>query len=549
MKFFFKIFYRSPKTIIFSTILGILAGFIYSLLIPLVTSSLDNFEGTVKHHEVSYYKILGLSVSNPKFAATFVCMCIFVLLAKTSARALLARVATRAASDIRQELYQKISMTPISDMDRIGANRVHTVLTDDVARVVSSAQRVPDLITAVVSLISMLLYIAYLNTQAFQIIIKALLVGALTYGVLLRYTYKEASRPRAAIDGLYDAIRGLVRGAKELKLNAIKRNMYLNLTLKEREDEFRRSYNRLVSISAAAENYGDLLAFFTIGYIAFAFTSDHLISKQDLILLIMVLLYITAPAAMIFSAANQFSSANVSMSRIKWLMYDLPSEILSEGIENVPRWNEIHLSNLVFSYDAVGGYSVGPINLTIRKGELIFIVGGNGSGKSTLGKILALHYHHDGGDFRFGDTFLLDSNRDDFRRQISAIFPDYYLFDNLPAIFNRGNYSIAKNLLTEFGLSPAVDIKADGAFSTLDLSEGQKKRLALLMALMEDKSLYIFDEWAAEQDPEFREYFYTTILARLRSQNKSVIVISHDDRYFHLADRVFRMKKGLIFEV
>jgi putative pyoverdin transport system ATP-binding/permease protein len=89
---------------------------------------------------------------------------------------------------------------------------------------------------------------------------------------------------------------------------------------------------------------------------------------------------------------------------------------------------------------------------------------------------------------------------------------------------------------------------ADGVFSTVELSQGQRKRLALVMTYLEDRPFYVFDEWAADQDPLFKELFYTVLLCDLKSRGKTVVVITHDDHYYHVADRCVRLEDGRIVE-
>ena len=102
----------------------------------------------------------------------------------------------------------------------------------------------------------------------------------------------------------------------------------------------------------------------------------------------------------------------------------------------------------------------------------------------------------------------------------------------------RGN-----ELLAKLHLQNKVKVQ-DGAFTTLTLSQGQRKRLALVVAYLENRPFLVFDEWAADQDPVFKEIFYHELLPELRAMGKTILVISHDDRYFHLADRLIRMENG-----
>jgi len=104
---------------------------------------------------------------------------------------------------------------------------------------------------------------------------------------------------------------------------------------------------------------------------------------------------------------------------------------------------------------------------------------------------------------------------------------------------------LAEKYLDRLEISHKVSIEG-GAFSTIDLSAGQRKRLALVQAYLENRPVMVFDEWAAEQDPTFRRVFYTEILPDLKRQGKTLIVISHDDRYFHLADRRITLRGGRV---
>ena len=85
------------------------------------------------------------------------------------------------------------------------------------------------------------------------------------------------------------------------------------------------------------------------------------------------------------------------------------------------------------------------------------------------------------------------------------------------------------------------------SFSTLDLSQGQRRRLALT-AYLEDRPIYVFDEWAADQDPQYKEIFYKTLLPDLCKRGKLVVVITHDDRYFHLGNQVIKLEDGKAVE-
>lgn len=184
------------------------------------------------------------------------------------------------------------------------------------------------------------------------------------------------------------------------------------------------------------------------------------------------------------------------------------------------------------------------LNLHIRRGDIVFIVGENGSGKTTLIKLLlGLYAPHSGTVFRDGVAVSTET-RDDYRQLFTTIFSDYYLFEDL--IQGDGVVpDIAERYLERLEVAHKVSVE-NGAFTTTDLSTGQRKRLALMNAWLEERPVLVFDEWAADQDPTFRHIFYTELLPDLKRIGKTIIVISHDDRYFGIADHLVRLREGKI---
>jgi putative ATP-binding cassette transporter len=188
-------------------------------------------------------------------------------------------------------------------------------------------------------------------------------------------------------------------------------------------------------------------------------------------------------------------------------------------------------------------FTLGPINLTFQPGEVVFLIGGNGSGKSTLAKIVSGLYPPDMGEIRLDGELISDKNRDNYRQLFAAVFSDFFVFETLLGLEHPDLDAQAQEYLAQLHLGHKVKVR-DGQLSTIDLSQGQRKRLALLTAYLEDRSFYLFDEWASDQDPHFKEIFYTRILPDLKDRGKAVLVLTHDDHYFHLADRMIKLDYG-----
>jgi putative pyoverdin transport system ATP-binding/permease protein len=226
-----------------------------------------------------------------------------------------------------------------------------------------------------------------------------------------------------------------------------------------------------------------------------------------------------------------------------------PGEIepIAEPIERAV----VELQGVVFTYahdtKREQGFQLGPVNLALEPGELIFVIGGNGSGKSTFVKVLAGLYVPQEGDIRLGGAVVSDANREWYRDHFSVVFSDFYLFEKLLGLDEPLVGSQARAYLSLLRIDHKVGVK-DRAYSTTNLSQGQRKRLALVTAYLENRAIYVFDEWAADQDPEYKEIFYRELLPDLRARGKTVVVITHDDRYFHLGDRVIKLEDGKVIE-
>jgi putative ATP-binding cassette transporter len=219
---------------------------------------------------------------------------------------------------------------------------------------------------------------------------------------------------------------------------------------------------------------------------------------------------------------------------------------LETGTPPIVQWKDV-----VFSYGEEKGvetpFSLGPISLELHPGELVFVIGGNGSGKSTFVKVLTGLYQPCEGKVTLTGTLITDANREWYREHFSVVFSDFHVFKKLLGQSESDAERLALHYLRLLHIDQKVTVR-ERMFSTLDLSQGQRKRLALVTAYMDDRPIYVFDEWAADQDPQYKEIFYKTLLPDLRERGKLVVVITHDDRYFHLGNQVIKLEDGQVVE-
>jgi len=388
------------------------------------------------------------------------------------------------------------------------------------------------------------------------IVVGFFVVAITLIQILITAAYRYIALARKEIDRLFKNFRGITEGTKELKLNTLRQQRFLDEDLQTNAATVR-DYNKTAfKLAALSTGSGQLLFFTLIGIMLFAVPQAVPTIRPVLPAYILTLTYVISYIEGLLRRLPNLLSANVSIRKVTEMGLTLSQQAeISSPTKNsrFPAWQTLTLEGVTHTYrseNTDGTFTVGPIDLTIKANELIFIVGGNGSGKSTLAKLITSLYSPDMGQLILDSEPITDTNREWYRQLFSTVFSDYYLFERLISAEEKTLEaapleSTAQNYLEKLQLEKKVSIQ-NGQLSTTALSQGQRKRLALLAAYLEDRSIYLFDEWAADQDPAFREIFYTQLSKELIERGKTVIVISHDDHYFHIADRIIKLDYGQV---
>lgn len=553
MKLFEILSRKSPNKVAASLTAGLIAGVAYAMLIPIILSALEEpVDRMLQPIDFEPFRFLNVEISEHRFALFFVVVCLTVLIFRSASQLMLTRVSMEATADLRKLFYRRVSQLPIAQLEQIGSSRIMAVLTNDVPRVVQGAGAVPDVLISVLTIFGLLGFLLYLNVDVFYFILGAIGFGIISYQLPIMLGAGYYRRSRKYVDALHESIKGLVWGAKELKLNEKKRKHYFEDFLYKNEDEILKNEKTGYSIMQIANNYGDLISFLVIGMVAFVFVNYRSIRAEELVGIVMALLYLTGPIAGILKSIPMISLGRVSLERLNQLLDEMEiEESFASDDAAQPQWKQIQIKTIGYDYNrdpTKSSFRLGPVDLTLNKGEITFIVGGNGSGKSTLGKIISLHYLPSEGCVSFDNVDITSLNRTVYRQEIASIYSDYYLFDQFYGISKEEIEEKIGEYLELLKLKEKITIE-DNRFSTISLSDGQRRRLALIVSFLEEKSLYVFDEWAADQDPEFKQIFYYEILPRLKAKGKAVVVVSHDDRYFGVADKLVTMEAGRVLRV
>jgi putative pyoverdin transport system ATP-binding/permease protein len=379
-------------------------------------------------------------------------------------------------------------------------------------------------------------------------VLAFMVVGVLTYRLALRAGFERQRRAREAGDQLFGHLRGLTQGTKELKTGQRRREEFIRL-LRTSAEGFRGMRVAAQRIFILASSWGNLLFFMAIGLILFLLPTISAFPREVRSGFILILLYMSGPLQVVLNSVPLISQANVAMQKIERLGLSLlEKEELQTGAlaDPSPSWHRLELVGVTHSYKRDdGSFILGPLDLVFHPGDLIFIVGGNGSGKTTFAKLLIGLYLPEAGEIRWNGEPVRPEHLELYRHLFTVVFSDFYLFEKLFGLSSPDMDTLAVEYLQKLRLEHRVRIE-QGMFSTIELSQGQRKRLALLTAFLEDRPVYVFDEWAADQDPEFKEIFYRQILPRLRSRGKTIFVISHDDRYYDAASRIIKLDNGIV---
>ena len=468
---------------------------------------------------------------------------------------LLVKFAQEVIVDIGIRLCRKMLQTPLRVLERHGIPQVLTTLTDDTSALAWSLQSLPGLAVNVATLVGCSLYLAWLSWMAFMGIVVLTVIGLIGYRRLYRRFLASNQAVREARTVLFRHFRGLAEGMKELMLHRSRREEFLSMEIEQGARTLRDHNLHATHQYLAAEAWTQTLFYGLIGIILLLFPEILTLSNESLRGYVFAMLYMVSPMWAVIGMVPTLSRGQVALEKLDELGLELDTAH-GEGPQESARPMaaepvRVDLAGAMFRYE--GGatqdrqFVLGPIDASLKSGELVFVIGGNGSGKSTFVKMLVGLYPPHSGEIRLNGEVIGEASQDWFRQHFSVVFSDFFLFQKLlgldEAVLNRS----AEECLKRLCMDHKVRIEA-GAFSTIDLSQGQKKRLALVAALLEDRPFYVFDEWAADQDPQYKEIFYGDLLPALRRRGKGVIVVTHDDRYFHLGDRVLKLDEGRMVE-
>jgi putative ATP-binding cassette transporter len=516
----------------------------------------------------------------------YAALCLATLITRFVSQALLYRLSQGAIYHLRRRLIDGILGAPLRTVEKIGTARLYSALSDDVVVIADALPGLPGICSGAAFVLVAIVYLVIVSPVVALATGGTVVVGVVLYMLMSASGLGALKAAREEQDALFGHFRSVTEGIKELKLNRDRRTALVEQELEATAVAYRRHSVFGLSIYEGATGGGQGVFFAFIGLLLFAFPGWFALTSQTLAACVLILLFAVSSLQGVLVWFPALGRASVALTKIEERLASLEAgdgEPATRALTATPAsagkpatpastgtsasaagpasasgtpalpangfadWRGIEFRGVSHVYPGPTGeeFVLGPLDFEFRRGEILFIVGANGSGKTTLAKVLTSLYPPEAGAVWVDGTEVTAANREDYRNLFSAVFSDFHLFDSLLGLPVPDRAARAQHYLQRLQLDHKVRIAGD-RFSTTALSLGQRKRLALLVAYLEDRSFYLFDEWAADQDPIFKDFFYRELLPELRDRNKAVVVISHDDRYFYAADRLVRLDYGQI---
>ncbi len=543
-----RFLYRNSwRLVMLSVVAGLISGLASAGIIAVINTAMEESQRTVA---------LGLS---------FLSGVVLVVVTKALSEVVLTRLGQDIIAQLRVQLSEQILRAPLRQVQELGRHRLMAALNEDTDVIAHAYVQMPLICVNGATVVGCLAYLGWLSWAMLAIVLGFMVLGALSFHEQEKQALDSFKQARETSDTLFRHFQSILEGIKELKLHRERRRAFLSTALRPAVHAYKREFVKGMTVYAIATNWGLFLFYAVIGLALFALPDWLELTPQAIAGSTLVLLYMMGPFAQIVETLPSVGRADVALEKVEALGLSLEAVSMQDHIERPERarnnglggpglpitWTRLEMVGVTHRYyreQEDGDFQLGPIELSFTPGELVFLIGGNGSGKTTLTLLLLGLYAPESGAIRLDGVPIDELNRENYRQLFSAVFSDYHLFDRLFGLHQADLDGHAREYLDRLQLREKVQVM-EGAFSTQALSQGQRKRLALLTAYLEDRPFYVFDEWAADQDPVFRRVFYESLLPELKARGKTVLVITHDDQYFSVADRCLRMDLGKITAV
>lgn len=450
---------------------------------------------------------------------------------------------------IRTRITNNIFKLSFREVERLNPEKIQIQLITISAKIIHMSDFVSRVLMYFAVCIFILCYFLSISVWVFLLMATNFIIAVFYFYRVGKQKLKLQEATLAKQSDFLDIAQYLVKGFRDIKFNQLKAKRSFKV-YRQKAHDFQEINAHTSRQALLLKGKSEIILFTLIACCVYILPNISL-AKADVIMVVTAVLFIS-PIVFMISVYSRFVEDFLHhFNELGSLYYAVEEKVQNAGHQVMPTQHkpllkkQIVLKDLSFRYEVSSNYYFGPVNFTIKQGELIFIIGGNGSGKSTLLKLLTGLYPPSTGKIIWDNKSVSAQNVNTYRALFSVIFTDFHLFEKIYGIekINEGHVNYLLNLME---LSKVTYLQAD-KFSSLSLSTGQKKRLALLHSFLDNKAVYVLDEVAADQDPYYRKFFYQTVLPELKKAGKTILVVSHDDHYFHVADRILEVRDGKVY--
>jgi putative ATP-binding cassette transporter len=491
----------------------------------------------------------GWSARLPLFVMVVLCVGLYAASSRRTYHRTTA-IIEHALEKMKLRVIDKIDRADLQSLEKLGTSEIYDRVTENVAVISDSAGVISNVLQSACILVCAAIYLLTLSSPAFAILaILNVAAVKMYYAQVNEISSRlgEAARKRITF---FDQLTDMLRGYKELRLSR-RRSRDVREDIAVTTKDVRVATIEANTLFADSLVFAQCLLFAMLVAMVFVLPQYVSVDSTKVATLISAVLFFWGPLSGVVGGMPMYTRSSLALANIKTLEEKLDraarGAVPPTKVEDpwAGRFSGLEMQEVSFAYAADEGnhaFRIGPMNLTITSGEVVFIVGGNGSGKSTFMKVLTGLYPPTSGGIRMNGVKVRPENVAAYREMFSVIFSDFHLFSRMYGLLDVDEAAVL-GLLRQMRIDDKTSY-AKTRFTRRDLSTGQRKRLAMIVALLEDRPICVFDEWAADQDPEFRKYFYDELIPSLKRRGKTVIAVTHDDRYFHCADRVLTLEYG-----
>lgn len=481
----------------------------------------------------------------------FLGLVLLLLVVTLAAQLALTTLGHHFVYDLRAKLIKRILDTDTETLEEIGSAGVMASLSADIRNVTIAFVRLPELVQGVVITIGAVFYLGWLSPGMLAVTALWVVFTMVVGWFLVQNVYRHLARIRETEDALYRDYESVIDGHKELALNRERARELYEGDYDEHSRTYRSHIIRSDTFHLSAVNWSNIMMLGAIGVAFFLANGLGWANTNVAATYSLTLLFLRTPLIQAVGALPTLLNAQVAFRKLESLKLAEYRPDFGES-SSAQEWETIELKGATYRYpDNEGeGFAVGPIDLTLRRGELVFLIGGNGSGKSTLARLLTGLYRPQEGQLLVdGKPLETEEDWQRFRQRFSTVFTDFHLFDRLMGAHGaEPDPELVETWLQRLQMKGKLLFDGNRVTNP-KLSQGQRKRLAMLLAVAEERNFLLLDEWAADQDPQFRRTFYQELLTNLHDMGITVFAISHDDHYFERADRLLEMKNGSLKEL